>query len=534
MSLHFTLAAYDSAATHAAQAQREQHPVVVVGAGPVGLALALDLGLRGQPVLLLNAHEGTGPGSRAICFAKRSLEIAHRLGAGGAMLDKGVMWQRGRVYRDRDEVYSFDLLAEAGHRYPAFINLQQPYVERYLMDAIERACADGARITIRGGHRVSRVVQQADDSVSVTVNTIDGDYDLETQWLLACDGARSSVREMLDLRFDGRVFEDNFLIADIKMSADFPTERWFWFEPWFKSGDSALLHKQPDDIWRLDFQLGWDIDRDAERQEDKVRERIDAMLGPGRDYTLDWCSIYTFQCRRMQGFRHQRVVFAGDSAHQVSPFGARGANSGIQDADNLAWKLDFVLRGLASDALIDDYAREREYAADENILHSSRSTDFLTPKTRQSKVFRNAVLDLAKDHAFARPLVNSGRLSLPCVYPDFPDALPNAPACARPGSACPDAPVGERFLLDLLKGTLQLLCIQTRAPASPCCSAGIGISVLHLETASEALRQRYLGEEAGAVYFIRPDQHVLARWAHYNDEALHQTVQRLLHAEAAL
>lgn len=410
-----TLYPYRRVPDQDAEAAR-RHPAVIVGAGPVGLALGLDLVKRGVAVLILDKRDGVGEGSRAICFARHTLEIAHRLGCGQRMADKGVVWETGRVFHGTHPVFEFDLSPEGGHRMPAFVNLQQPYVEAYLVDAIREAAADGLPIEIRGCNRVTRLHTKA-DHVIADVQTPDGDYRIEADWLVACDGARSPTRDMLGLGFDGRVFEDNFLIADVKMKAGFPAERRFWFEPEFgEDVQSALLHKQPDDVWRLDFQLGWDIDREAELAEERIRERVDGMLGEGTDYALEWTSIYTFQCRRMQKFRHGRVLFAGDAAHQVSPFGARGANSGIQDADNLGWKLPLVISGVAPDSLLDSYESERMLAADENIRASTRSTDFLTPKSTTSKVFRNAVLTLAREHAFARPLVNSGRLSLPTSY----------------------------------------------------------------------------------------------------------------------
>ena len=235
-----------------------RHPVVVVGGGPVGLAAALDLGRQGVPVLLLDDHEGAGLGSRALCFAKRTLEICDRLGAVGPMLDKGVRWNVGKVFHDDRLLYEFNLQPEDGHAHPAFINLQQPHFERFLHEAIVQAQTAGAPIEIRGRNRVDAITPAA-DHVLIDVTTPDGPYRIRADWLVACDGARSALRNMLGLEFKGRVFEDNFLIADVKMKADFPTERWFWFEPHFKSGDSALLHKQPDDIWRIDFQLGWNI-----------------------------------------------------------------------------------------------------------------------------------------------------------------------------------------------------------------------------------------------------------------------------------
>ena len=238
---------------------------------------------------------------------------------------------------------------------------------------------------------------------------------MHADWLIAADGARSPIRNMLGLECEGQVFHDRFLIADIAMRSGFPAERRFWFDPPFHRNQSALLHRQADDVWRVDFQLGWDADPEEEKKPERIVPRIRAMLGDDAQFEIEWASVYTFQCRRMRSFRHGRVLFAGDAAHLVSPFGARGANSGIQDADNLAWKLELVLAGQAPERLLDSYDAERAYAADENIRHSTRSTDFITPKSEVSRTFRDAVLGLAKRYPFARALVNSGRLSLPAT-----------------------------------------------------------------------------------------------------------------------
>lgn len=516
--------------------QADRHPVVVVGGGPVGMAMALDLGRKGVPVLVLDDHDGVGQGSRAICFARRTLEIADRLGCGEKMRSKGVVWNVGRVFHGNDQVYEFNLSPESGLKNPAFINLQQPYFEQYLVDQIRSEQAKGRLIEIRGCNQVTDI-DERDNHVLLSVETPDGPYSLEADWLIACDGARSVLRDRLGLSFEGRVFEDNFLIADVKMTADFPTERWFWFEPPFKhAGQSALLHKQPDNIWRIDFQLGWNIDRTLELDPARIRARVDAMLGEGIDYELEWTSIYTFQCRRMHSFRHGSVLFAGDSAHQVSPFGARGANSGIQDVDNLAWKLDLVIRGLAPESLLDSYAAEREHGADENILNSTRATDFLTPKSATSKRFRNAVLQLAGQYAFARPLVNSGRLSVPCVYDNLPWNGPDelgTPERTRVGAACVDVLLDDGYLLDKLGDRFVLLFIDIKTGINmelpeTLREEGIDIAVLSLTTNEDpksALAQRYLGDAPAAVYLIRPDQHVVARWKQFHIEQTRQALR---------
>lgn len=232
---------------------------------------------------------------------------------------------------------------------------------------------------------------------------------------------------MMGLEAHGQTFKDRFLIADVRMEAPFPSERWFWFDPPFHPNQSVLLHHQPDNVWRIDFQLGWDADPVAEKQPERVIPRVRALLGEGVDFELEWVSVYTFSCERMDRFRHGRVLFIGDAAHRVSPFGARGANSGLQDAENLAWKLRMVLAGDAPDTLLDTYATEREFAADDNIRHSTRSTDFITPKSAVSRLFRDAALRLAKHYPFARTLVNSGRLSTPTVLEGSRSARPTTP-----------------------------------------------------------------------------------------------------------
>lgn len=502
-----------------------RHPVIVVGAGPVGLAAALDLALKDVPVLILDDNDRVSTGSRAICFAKRTLEIMDRLGCGQPLVDKGVTWNKGKVFFDERKVYEFDLLAEAGHRRPAFINLQQFYFEASLLERLHELEAEGRPVEIRGRNKVTGV-ERDESGVQLTVETPDGSYTLEADWLIACDGAKSPVRSLLGLDFHGRVFEDNFLIADVKMDAAFPTERWFWFDPPFNRGQSALLHKQPDGVWRIDLQLGWDIDREVEMREENVIPRLKAMLGEDARFSLEWVSIYTFQCRRMERFAHGRVLFAGDSAHQVSPFGARGANSGIQDVDNLVWKLKLVLDGAAPESLMESYNRERVQAADENILNSTRSTDFITPKSDISRIFRDAVLDLAEEHPFARPLVNSGRLSLPTAYAgsdlNGEDALPGGPERTRPGAPAVDAPVGDSGLLDRLGTGFTLLALNAERPDMSGGDA-LPVTTLTIETGDDplgAVRERYLGRNKQAIYLIRPDQHIAARWPAYDKKAV--------------
>ncbi|WP_207539724.1 FAD-dependent oxidoreductase [Sabulicella rubraurantiaca] len=493
----------------------EQARVAIVGGGLVGLTAALDLARRGIASVLLDEDDTLSTGSRAICFSQRTLEIMGRLGIGQRFLDKGITWNRGRVFfRDR-EAYSFDLLPESGHEYPAFVNLQQYYAEQWLIEA----CEASGLVDLRWGSRVTGVVPRA-DGAALEVETRSGPYRLDAEWVLACDGVHSKVRRALDLPFTGQVFDDRFLIADVRMQADFPSERWFWFDPPFHPGQSVLLHKQPDDLWRIDFQLGRDADPEAEREPERVRARVAAMLGEGVAFDLDWVSVYTFRCRRLERFRHGRVLFLGDAAHQVSPFGARGGNGGVQDADNLCWKLAIVLQGEAPERLLDSYDAERIPAADENIRHSSRATDFITPKGSACRAYRDAVLELARDLPLARPFVNSGRLSQPAVLRDSPLNGPDeAPRAAPPGTACPDAPIlrdgqpdwllrqfGQGFLLLAREAhpvkMEGLRTVELRDSPRP--------GALHDHSGLAAAR---LGLAPGECALVRPDQHIAARFA---------------------
>ncbi len=498
-----------------------RHPVIVVGAGPIGLAAAIDLAIQDVPVVVLDDNDKVSWGSRAVCYAKRPLEILDRLGCATPMVDRGVKWNLGKVYFDDRQIYEFNLLAEGGHKHPAFINLQQYYFEKDMVDRLFELKAEGKPVDLRGGSKVLSV-EQDDGKVTVKVDTPDGPYTLEADWLIACDGATSPIRAQMGLDFVGRVFEDNFLIADVIMEADFPTERWFWFDPPFNRGQSALLHKQPDNVWRIDFQIGWDIDREEELNPENIDKRLRAMLGEDIKYELEWSSIYTFQCRRMEQFHKGRVIFAGDAAHQVSPFGARGANSGLQDTDNLGWKLKLIMDGKAPVSLLDSYDYERIHGAEENILNSSRSTDFITPKSEMSRIFRDAVLDLSEVYEATRPMVNSGRLSVPCTYDGSPlngHDVADMPARSRPGSPVADVPMGDGWLLDALDTGFHLLTVNADAPDAVDVD-GIAIKRVALTTKDEAggfVRERYLGDKDAAVYLIRPDQHVAARWERFDE-----------------
>ncbi len=491
-----------------------RHPVAIIGAGPIGLAMAIDLAQRGVKSVVLDDNNVVSVGSRAICWAKRTLEIFDRLGVGERMLDKGVTWKIGRQFHGEAEVYAFDLLPEDGHKYPAFINLQQYYVEEYLIDRT-RDFSD--MIDLRFKNKVS-AHEDKGDHVVLTVDTPDGPYTLEVDWYIACDGAGSATRERMGLSFEGQTFQEQFLIADIEMEQspfgdqDVP-ERWFWFDPPFHPGKSALLHMQPDNIYRIDLQLDVDADAKTETTEEKVLPRIKAIVGD-KPFKLDWMSVYKFRCIKLDQFVHGRVVFVGDSAHVVSPFGARGGNGGIQDVDNLGWKLAAVLQGEADDTLIQTYHDERSHGSAENILNSSRATNFMTPKTPIEALFRAEALRLAHDQPFAQKLLNSGRLSMPCSLEGFDLQTPGT-APIVPGRAAVDAPLsgpdGDTWLIEQVQGQFTLAGFGDVALPQVPGLKRIGINQradypCFAAKSNHALR-RYGSEMA---YLFRPDGHVCA------------------------
>lgn len=489
------------------------YPVAIIGAGPIGLAAAIDLALQGVSSVVLDDNDVVSTGSRAICWAKRSLEIFDRLGVGDRMLEKGITWKVGRLFNGDKEVFQFDLAPEDGHKMPAFINLQQYYVEQYL---VERAGDFPALIDLRFKNKVV-AHEDLGDKVALSIESNHGAYALNAEYVLACDGAGSATRHRMALEFEGQSFEERFLIADIEMetnpfeSQDTP-ERWFWFKPPFHPGQSALLHKQPDNIYRIDLQLGAETDPEEEKRPENVIPRIQQIVGD-RPFELEWVSVYSFICAKLEKLVHGRVLFVGDSAHVVSPFGARGGNGGIHDVDNLCWKLAAVIKGQAEPVLLDSYDTERSLGATENITHSARATGFMSPATEIEMLFRDQVLELARTIPFARTLINSGRLSSPCKLPPDAQSLESA-STAQPehvagyeqvGQVVADAPLPdeEGWLLKQLGATHTLLLVDEPQP-----NPKVELPTVSVRS-GKIIDKRF----TKGAYLVRPDQHIMAFWA---------------------
>jgi 3-(3-hydroxy-phenyl)propionate hydroxylase len=488
------------------------YDVSIVGGGPVGLTLALSLAKQGVEVLLLDDGNQVSIGSRAICFAKRSLEIFDKLGVAKPMMEKGVQWNVGRIFFKEQEIDRFDLSPDNLSKYPAFINLQQYYVEHFLIEAV----LNEPKIDLRWLNKVVNIEHANDEIVKVDIETPEGNYSIQTKYLVACDGSRSTIRNLKNLEMQGERFEERFLIADFKMVADFPPERWFWFDPPFAPGQSILLHKQPDNLWRLDFKLGKNADSSIAQNKEFISEKIKSVI-KDRPFELDWTSIYSFSSKKLDRFVHKNVIFIGDAAHVVSPFGARGANSGIEDADNLSWKLAAILKG-SNKQLLETYNAERVAAADQNIACTGQSNTFIAPQGEEATAMRNAILEKAKTDVFYKKQINCGRLSIPCVYGKYLNSEEGywQSQDLEPGRALKDCSIDNGYLIDKLGYHFTLLIDKNRLSEKEKKQiADAEIDIFEIDIfKNEKLSKLYDLADGGA-YLFTPDLYILGRWRNF-------------------
>ncbi|MES2105774.1 MAG: FAD-dependent oxidoreductase [Pseudomonadota bacterium] len=549
--------------TLAAEAESERHPVVIAGGGPVGLAIALGLASHGVRSIVLEADDGVCTGSRAICISRRSLEIIARLGAVDGFLEKGLPWTGGRSFYRDAEVLHFTMPHDENQQYPPMVNLAQYHIEQFLLEAAEK---QAGLIEIRWQNRLTGVQQHA-GGATLSVATPDSEYVMEAAWLVAADGGRSFVREALGLALKGTSYEGRYVIVDILLESSRPAERLAYFDPPSNPGSTVLVHKQPDNVWRIDYQLREDEDAEQAVQPENVIPRVQSlleMMGESNDWSPVWITVYKAHALTLDQYRHGRVLFAGDAAHLVPIFGVRGANSGIDDADNLAWKLAYAVKGLAGKDLLDTYSQERVQAAHENLRQGIKSTEFMAPPSFAFELMRTAVLGLAGRHAAVRPLINPRQTSA-IRYLDSALNVSVADEAAfdagpPPGATLPEAPLtvsdGDKqaatYITRLLGPWITLLyfCRDGVLPAgaAPLMNelAGRGIQAKFIPVAqTQPTGERYgawdhtgrlfplFGANDGSVYLVRPDGHVMARWKQFSPVEILSAMQHAFPASAA-
>jgi 3-(3-hydroxy-phenyl)propionate hydroxylase len=456
--------------------ERMRHNIVIVGGGLAGLTLACALNQYGVRALLLDEDNTVGvkgASSRGICYAQKTLEIFKRLGIYDRIAAKGVQWSVGRTFAGNDEVYSFDLRQQSTHNLsaqPPFINIQQFYVEGFLVEQLY--ATKNSSIDLRWSNRITAFEQNA-NFATLRIATPAGDYKIEATHVIDCSGARSPFRAWVAASVTAKKGDDRWCIADVRFKNPPPVERHTWIEAPFNEGRAVWQHLMADGVWRIDYQMRPDADPEEVSREDVVRERINRQLGRVVDpseYEIVWVGPYAYRSECLDQLRHGRVFFVGDAAHVVSPFGARGGNSGIQDADNLAWKLAAVVQGRAAPSLLKSYHDERHEAATYNVLVTNRTARFLRPADGAERVFRTAAISLAKRHAFARQLVNTGRMSAPNTYsrsgvcmPTGGQALQNVAlqwADGSPGEVADLLHWAQGRLLLLVFGTLSVMSVR--------------------------------------------------------------------------
>ena len=506
--------------------------VVIAGAGPVGLVAAIELARRGLAPIVLDVKSDIIWTSRAVCVSRRSQEIFRRIGMADAFFDKALPWNRGKTFHGDALVYELEIPFDTTDRFAPFVNIQQYHTERYLLDTLEDLGPESA--DIRWGHSVEAVIHN-EDGGTISVRGPDGDYELDFDWLIAADGARSPVRSALGQPLCGTSYEGRYLIADIEVEgAHWPVERHVWFDPVSNPCSTVIVHVQPDGIWRIDIQV------DPERDDESVL--ADAFLLPliarhlsevmklAAPFKVVWRSLYRAHALSMDDYRDRNVLFAGDAAHLVPIFGVRGLNSGIDDAYNLAWKLAMVIEGTADRQLLDSYSQERRIATLENLGNAVKSTWFMSPPGPGYTILRDAVLHLARTEAWARDLINPRQSAAHVYRRSSVIEYDGGGGWSEPGAVVSSVRLGDGcYLHDLLaRERLTLLLVGDGAAGEPDVLEVAQALGIHIVDLTDRLPQALADNPEYSLILVRPDQHVAARFSSFDRDLLGDAVRRAL------
>ena len=528
-SLYFQYPHFD-APSRSAGPTSARRGVVIVGAGPVGMTAALTLARWGVPCTLLDNKATYNDGSRAICLARQSFHIFESVGAVDAFLNHSLPYLSGRSFYRGRQILEFFMPDGPDHKYRPMYNLQQQYTEAFLYQQIERQ----PLIEVRWQTEVTEV-QPDPKGVSLTLSDPSGSYTQQADWVLAADGARSVVRTRRGLRLQGQNFEGRYIIADIRMrrqaqGAHRAVERLALFDPDCRRGGTVLVHEQPDDIWRIDYQVTGDESEEEALREPAIRQSIAGVLadlGWTEPWELEWWSIYSANTLALDDYRDGRIFYIGDSAHIVPIFGVRGLNNGLADAQNMGWKLALVMQGHAPVALLDSYSPERRGATMDVFANASKSSRFMTPQTRGWSLLRDAALSLSLRHPFAGEFANPRNMT-PYIYSDSPIVTPDPdPQMSGPavGAVAQNVRLEHGYLSDQwgMGFTLMTFGDESLVVQHP------HLKCLHLPLDGPVARA--YGAKAGHAYLIRPDMHVAARCAKADRPWVHAALQRALGEE---